>query len=287
MSALVHLIANLDGMKRRLDELCTMPFRYSAPQITSKCTADDDSDIAAVQATGTPTIPAEPACIATDSGVQEASTLKAGDATRPGSNAFGCCPICADDEVLLITTNCGFADSHAACHSCLLRHIRSELVPNATCVRCPQCLANGRISAVSEETLAAVAEWSRRPDRPSPVGVLRPLPEGPLFRAANAAADLETRELCDSVAAMALVGTTSTEAEASTGSTIQESLSGQHKTCPGCGIGILRERGHHCHHIAPGTGCPSCGTHFCYACLHEYDEDDDVHDCPNGCPVRT
>jgi len=77
------------------------------------------------------------------------------------------------------------------------------------------------------------------------------------------------------------------EAEASTGSSIQEPLSGQHKTCPGCGIGILRERGHHCHHIAPGTGCPSCGTHFCYACLHEYDEDDDVHDWPNGCPVRT
>jgi len=61
-----------------------MPFHFSAPQIAAQCAAANDSDIAAVQAT--PTIPAEPACIATDSGVHEASTLKEGDATRPGSN---------------------------------------------------------------------------------------------------------------------------------------------------------------------------------------------------------
>ena len=40
------------------------------------------------------------------------------------------------------------------------------------------------------------------------------------------------------------------------------------KACPNCGIRISHYHGHECHHIKPGTGCPGCGHHFCYMCLH-------------------
>lgn len=39
------------------------------------------------------------------------------------------------------------------------------------------------------------------------------------------------------------------------------------KQCPACGISILHYRDHGCHHIMPGSGCPNCSHHFCYACL--------------------
>ena len=39
------------------------------------------------------------------------------------------------------------------------------------------------------------------------------------------------------------------------------------KACPSCGFRISHYHGHACHHIRPGTGCPNCGTHFCYQCL--------------------
>lgn len=41
------------------------------------------------------------------------------------------------------------------------------------------------------------------------------------------------------------------------------------KRCPNsaCQTPITHYRGHACHHISPGGGCPSCHIHFCYACL--------------------
>ena len=39
------------------------------------------------------------------------------------------------------------------------------------------------------------------------------------------------------------------------------------KPCPQCSFRITHYHGHACHHIKPGTGCPNCGTHFCYRCL--------------------
>ena len=38
------------------------------------------------------------------------------------------------------------------------------------------------------------------------------------------------------------------------------------KACPTCSFRITHYHGHACHHILPGTGCPNCGTHFCYTC---------------------
>eukprot|EP00808_Paulinella_micropora_P003652 g29504.t1 len=39
------------------------------------------------------------------------------------------------------------------------------------------------------------------------------------------------------------------------------------KPCPNCSAPTSHYREHECHHIRPGTGCPSCHHHFCYVCL--------------------
>ena len=188
------------------------------------------------------------------------------------------CPICAGDDASLLASGCGSSagSAHAACLACLLRHVRLELFPGAQRVRCPQCLADGLRGDMSEGALDAVAAWSRQPGRADATGELRPLPEGPLFHAALAESDRPRPSSGDDAGD----GTEKDEDS-------EDVLIGAHKQCPGCGIGILRERGHHCHHVAPGTGCPGCGTHFCYACLHAYGEEDDMHNCPNGCQVST
>jgi len=38
------------------------------------------------------------------------------------------------------------------------------------------------------------------------------------------------------------------------------------RPCPNCGFFVTHYHGHACHHIRPGSGCPSCGTHWCYSC---------------------
>ena len=40
------------------------------------------------------------------------------------------------------------------------------------------------------------------------------------------------------------------------------------KRCPYCGTMGTHALGHHCHHISPGTGCPSCHRHYCFSCLY-------------------
>jgi hypothetical protein len=63
------------------------------------------------------------------------------------------------------------------------------------------------------------------------------------------------------------------------------------KPCPNCKMAISHYRGHACHHIRPGTGCPNCGFHFCFACLRQHQSPDctcekfcgdscDCQDCP-------
>eukprot|EP01041_Mallomonas_annulata_P008039 gene8039-16477_t len=42
---------------------------------------------------------------------------------------------------------------------------------------------------------------------------------------------------------------------------------GMSKPCPDCATPIAHYKGHGCHHIKPGSGCPSCHNHFCYSCL--------------------
>lgn len=42
------------------------------------------------------------------------------------------------------------------------------------------------------------------------------------------------------------------------------------KRCPGCNYRGTHYHGHHCHHIS--SGCPLCGTHYCYRCLSSESE---------------
>jgi hypothetical protein len=67
------------------------------------------------------------------------------------------------------------------------------------------------------------------------------------------------------------------------------------KPCPHCGFRITHYRGHACHHIVPGRGCPQYGTHWCYCCGERRSASqrcergcstfcDDTCSCPD-CPV--
>ena len=38
------------------------------------------------------------------------------------------------------------------------------------------------------------------------------------------------------------------------------------KPCPKCNFRGTHYHGHACHHISPGSGCPSCRVHYCYVC---------------------
>ena len=58
------------------------------------------------------------------------------------------------------------------------------------------------------------------------------------------------------------------------------------EVCPGCGTGVVHARGHHCHHISPGTGCLTCGTHFCYQCGIAHLPGASHNSCPTpGCKL--
>ena len=53
------------------------------------------------------------------------------------------------------------------------------------------------------------------------------------------------------------------------------------KPCPNCTTPIAHYKGHGCHHIRPGGGCPGCRNHFCYTCLATTGLT--WTGCPNGC----
>ena len=62
-----------------------------------------------------------------------------------------------------------------------------------------------------------------------------------------------------------------------------ELISKSSKPCPNSQTPISHYRGHACHHIMPGGGCPGCGHHFCFVCLH--DSGTEWQCCPNKCPM--
>lgn len=55
------------------------------------------------------------------------------------------------------------------------------------------------------------------------------------------------------------------------------------KACPFCSTRISHYKGHACHHIMPGGGCPSCHKHFCYNCLGYKEGGVEWQGCPNHC----
>jgi len=188
---------------------------------------------------------------------------------RPGP-VLAECSVCGRENLAGVGLGC--AAGHELCMGCALRVIRDELTQEATMVRCPFCPRTpGAEVPMSEAAVLEVAAWSRRVDlrgAAEATGALRPLGPGELVRFYRLESD--RRERADAAARRA--------AEAA--APLPEGL---FKRCPGrrpdgspCGEGIQHARGHACHHIKPGTGCPTCRTHFCYACLGPYP-------CRNGC----
>lgn len=55
------------------------------------------------------------------------------------------------------------------------------------------------------------------------------------------------------------------------------------KPCPFCATPISHYKGHGCHHIKPGGGCPACHKHFCYVCLGTVGKGTVWQGCPNSC----
>jgi hypothetical protein len=152
------------------------------------------------------------------------------------------CPVCRDDDVAGVAMGCGSAAAagsvpHALCMPCALRLLRAELTPDARLLRCAVCLASAPPAArpVGEAAFAEVAAWSRVPGRAGAAGDLRPMSDGELARFAR---------LVEAQAQAA--------ARAARENALPE---GTFVRCPGCGTGVQKPRGHHCHHVSPGTGC--------------------------------
>lgn len=170
------------------------------------------------------------------------------------------CPICNEENAPGIRIGC--QNVHELCMRCALRVTRDELRLGAQSIRCPCCLANAVAGTISPAAVRAVAAWSRVEGRHDAVDDLRPLSDDEMRR----------------YEAMVL---TQQEAEAAPPLAFG-------KLCPRCHTRGVHYRGHHCHHISPGTGCLGCGIHYCYVCLREYVRDGQGRpsrrcDCPLFC----
>jgi hypothetical protein len=183
-------------------------------------------------------------------------------AWRAGALVLAECPICTLVQQPGVALGCGDA-AHVVCNRCALQHARAELcVKDGLMVHCPLCAP--RAAPVSEAAVMEVQAWAIAVRGE---GALRPLS----LQNFAAFAGMAQQPLPPPVA---------------------DPPPGLFKRCPGttrgsapCGAPIQHARGHHCHHISPGTGCTQCGTHFCYACLRVYQPGEGRVHCPNGCPV--
>ena len=124
-----------------------------------------------------------------------------------------------------------------------------------TCAEYTAAVRSSRTAAASEATAAAAARAKGLPLSPPP----------------SAAAAAATAAAAKGAAVAAPSPRERFDAELA-------SLPAGVKRCPGCGTLGLHALGHHCHHISPGTGCPSCHRHYCFSCLGP-------HPCANGCPL--
>lgn len=159
------------------------------------------------------------------------------------------CPICTCENVAGVRLGCEKSD-HVLCFPCALRTVRGELGPRSTQVRCPLCLAAtpAEVASLPTTTIAAVVTWSRRPRvTPAMTSDLRPVSEEESARFFQKHA------------------TSRVDPPPMHSVPVDPSLpQGLFKRCPQCGTGVIRARGHHCHHISPAKGserggCLNCG----------------------------
>lgn len=181
------------------------------------------------------------------------------------------CPVCFDDEHPAgVSMGCGSGE-HALCMPCALRSVRGELLPGAIVVRCMPCLSSGATRAINPTAVREIALWSRSA-RADAVNDLRLMSD-------------------DELARFSAIHSRASRGDASrTISTTPDTLergipTGLYKLCPNCGTGVQRPRGHHCHHISPGSGCANCGAHWCYACAELYIPGSAPRRCRNNCSL--
>ena len=165
------------------------------------------------------------------------------------TTSYGMCPILADDDEVLYrpSMDCNHFLGAAALSQYLEGSANSGPFP----IRCPSCLANNPTSAV---------------------GIITESPLHCLVAAGVITNDLQRRILLQHI-----------RLEPDQASL--EFLYATSKACPFCSIRISHYRGHACHHIKPGDGCPSCHNHFCYNCLGYRGDGSVWQGCTNGCPL--
>ena len=162
------------------------------------------------------------------------------------------CPVCDRPDSAMPSLPLRCRKAHAMCMECALHTLRQELKPTAVCIRCPVCLAadapNAPPKPVDLGAVLELAAWSRSSARPAAPAssALRPMGDEEVMR---------VREISARSAAAAAAAAAAASAPA------QEAPPPEHlfRRCPGCGTGVQKPRGHHCHHISPGTGCTNCG----------------------------
>lgn len=145
------------------------------------------------------------------------------------SRGNGVCPILSDDPEPLFSPSRDCA--HAYGSDALKHFIQTALHAGPFPVRCPGCTVNGKHRGIIT--------------RSSIKGLVK----------AKVITELEGQRLllqqCKNMVDEASVD-------------LQYSMS---RPCPFCTTPIAHYKGHGCHHIAPGGGCPNCKGHFCYICL--------------------
>lgn len=198
------------------------------------------------------------------------------------------CSVCLEERREAVRFGCALG-AHDVCCACACTHVRQESAPPSRAVRCAVCLANGVETPLrSLEALSELFAWSMR--GPALLSARAFMRAGRLMEN-DAPREEPMSDAAPTVATPPTSGATTTPSTLAPGATTTSSQAlaaareAHFRACPGCGTGVQRSRGHHCHHISPGTGCTQCGTHFCYACLHVYPRNGPYNPCPNGCAL--
>ena len=157
----------------------------------------------------------------------------------------GTCGICQDvhDHRYTLSSQCG----HAFCSNDISRYVTLVLESGPFPIRCPSC----QISASAPQSFVTRS-------------ILKGLANENVITNSVAQRVLRQQLLhLDDEVTVDLLQRTS-------------------KPCPSCQTPISHYKGHACHHIKPGGGCPGCHHHFCYVCL--FDSGLTWTGCPNRCP---
>ena len=147
------------------------------------------------------------------------------------------------------------------------------MTPGAQIIGCEPCRAAGRGAVfISVACFEAVRDWSRNPARSRTANELRAISDDENLRFLQIERRYRRSRLppgSDAFNALRSAVPPPAPRPAPRPAPAELVLMPGMVLCPNpaCGAPCERPRGHHCHHISPGTGCPGCHTHFCFACL--------------------